>query len=141
HNTAARGLLHATPPFVDERRLLLESVAPLALIEAILRVPEEHERDLPIDVPGEHGYVLHCIEIAFWCAVHRPSLEEALIFLAEAGGDTDTNAAVAGALLGARHGETGIPPRWLDQLGRGSTRGVSEQAEGLIRGTSRDPTY
>jgi len=49
-----------------------------------------------------------------------PSLEEALIF-SRAGGDTDTNAAVAGALLGAREGEAAIPPRWLEQLG---TRGV-----------------
>jgi len=79
-------------------------------------VPWEQEGDLPISVGGEGGYVVHCVEIAFWCAMHRPSLEEALIFLAEAGGDTDTNAAVAGALLGARDGEASIPPRWLDQL-------------------------
>jgi ADP-ribosyl-[dinitrogen reductase] hydrolase len=63
--------------------------------------------------------------------VHRPSLEAALIFLVEAGGDTDTNAAVAGALLGARDGEAGIPPRWLDQLG--AAKGVSELAERLAR--------
>ncbi len=76
---------------------------------------------------------VHCVEVAFWCAVHRPSLEEALVFLVEAGGDTDTNAAVAGALLGARDGETGIPPRWLDQLGRANARGVSDLAERLVR--------
>jgi len=134
-NIAARELLHGNPRFVDETLRRLESVAPRALIEAIHRVPEEHERDLPIDVPGEHGYVLHCIEIAFWCAVHRPSLEEALIFLAEAGGDTDTNAAVAGALLGARDGEAAIPPRWLDQLEQG--RRIAALAERLF--LSRKP--
>ncbi len=32
------------------------------------------------------------------------------------GGDADTNGAVAGALLGARFGEGGIPTRWLDGL-------------------------
>ncbi len=32
------------------------------------------------------------------------------------GGDTDTNAAVAGALLGALVGEAGLPPAWLDRL-------------------------
>src|SRR5207302_2148162 len=122
--------------FVDDVVRRLADGAPRPLMEALRRVPWEEERDLPIARAGEYGYVVHCVEIAFWCAVHRPSLEEALIFLAEAGGDTDTNAAVAGALLGARHGETGIPPRWLDQLGRGSTRGVSELAERLIRGTS-----
>ena len=29
------------------------------------------------------------------------------------GGDTDTNAAIAGALLGAAHGRDAIPPRWI----------------------------
>jgi len=32
------------------------------------------------------------------------------------GGDADTNAAVAGALLGYRHGATKIPDRWLSSL-------------------------
>jgi ADP-ribosylglycohydrolase len=32
------------------------------------------------------------------------------------GGDTDTNAAVAGALLGALHGRAAIPDAWLDRL-------------------------
>src|SRR2546422_5985214 len=45
--------------------------------------------DLPIAVPGEYGFVLHCVEIAFWCAMHRPSLEDALIFLVEAGGRSE----------------------------------------------------
>jgi len=135
-NLAARELLHGNQYFIEEVLHRLQGAAPRVLIEAIRRVPWEPESDLPVAVPNEFGYAVHCVEIAFWCAVHRPSLEEALIFLVEAGGDTDTNAAVAGALLGARHGETGIPPRWLDQLGRGSTRGVSELAERLIRGTS-----
>ena len=32
------------------------------------------------------------------------------------GGDTDTNAAVAGALLGAAHGVDAITPTWLASL-------------------------
>ena len=32
----------------------------------------------------------------------------------EGGGDTDTNGAVAGAVLGARYGMSAIPERWLD---------------------------
>jgi ADP-ribosyl-[dinitrogen reductase] hydrolase len=131
-NLAARELLRGNQYFVEEVLHRLQGAAPRVLIEAIRRVPWEHESDLPLAVPNEFGYAVHCVEIAFWCAVHRPSLEEALVFLVEAGGDTDTNAAVAGALLGARDGETGIPPRWLDQLGRASTRGVSELAERLV---------
>ena len=131
-NLAARELLHGNQHFVEEVLHRLEGAAPRVLIEAIRRVPWEPESDLPLAVATGFGYVVHCVEIAFWYALHRPSLEEALIFLVQAGGDTDTNAAVAGALLGARDGETGIPPRWLDQLGRASTRGVSELAERLV---------
>ncbi|HEX9283635.1 MAG TPA: ADP-ribosylglycohydrolase family protein [Gemmatimonadales bacterium] len=131
-NLAARELLHGNPYFVEEVLHRVQGAAPRGLVEAIRRVPWEQESDLPIAVSGELGYVVHCVEIAFWCAMHRPSLEEALIFLAEAGGDTDTNAAVAGALLGARDGEAGIPPRWLDQLG--AAKGVSALAERLLRG-------
>lgn len=130
-NLAARELLHGNPYFVDEVLHRLRGVAPRPLVDAIQRVPWEQESDLPIAVPNGSGYVVHCVEIAFWCAVHRPSLEEALVFLAEAGGDTDTNAAVAGALLGARDGEAAIPVRWVDQLGRERAHGVSNLAERL----------
>ncbi len=135
-NLAARELLHGNQHFVEEVLHRLQG-APRTLIEAIQRVPWEQESDLPISVSGEAGYVVHCVEIAFWCGMHRPSLEEALIFLAEAGGDTDTNAAVAGALLGAREGEAAIPPRWLEQLG--PARGVSALAERLIQAASPKP--
>jgi len=136
-NLAARELLNGNPYFVEEVLHRLQGAAPRALVEAIRRVPWEQESDLPIAIAGEYGYVVHCVEIAFWCAVHRPSLEEALIFLAEAGGDTDTNAAVAGALLGARDGEAAIPPRWLDQLG--AANGVSRLAERLVQAAGRKP--
>src|SRR5213596_3437930 len=130
-NLAARELLHGNRYFVEEVLHRLADRAPRALLEAIRRVPWEEEGALPITVAREAGYVVHCVEIAFWCAVHRPSLEDALISLAQAGGDTDTNAAVAGALLGARDGETAIPPRWRDQLVNGA--GIAELAERLAR--------
>jgi ADP-ribosyl-[dinitrogen reductase] hydrolase len=130
-NLAVRELVHGNPYFVDEVVHRLEGAAPRPLLEAIRRVPWEAEGDLPLAVDGAYGFVVHCVEIAFWCAVHRPSLEEALIFLVEAGGDTDTNAAVAGALLGARDGEAGIPPRWLDQLGAAPR--VAALAERLVQ--------
>ena len=41
------------------------------------------------------------------------NFEEALISTVSAGGDTDTNAAICGALLGAALGRAAIPPRWI----------------------------
>jgi ADP-ribosyl-[dinitrogen reductase] hydrolase len=130
-NLAARELLHGNIYFVDEVLHKIGDRAPRVLREAIHRVPREGEADLPIAVRGEAGYVVHCVEIAFWFVTHDWALEDALMNLAQAGGDTDTNAAVAGALLGARYGEAGLPPRWVDQLV--GAQGIANLAEQLVR--------
>jgi len=130
-NLAARELLHGNIYFIEEVLHRIGDRAPRALRDAIHRVPRERESDLPIAVVGEAGYVVHCVEIAFWFVTHDRTLEEALVALAQAGGDTDTNAAVAGALLGARYGEAALPPRWIDQLV--GAQGIAKLAEDLVR--------
>ncbi len=130
-NLAARELLHGNIYFIDEVLHKIGDRAPRVLRDAIHRVPRESEADLPIAIAGEAGYVVHCVEIAFWFVTHDRTLEEALIYLAQAGGDTDTNAAVAGALLGARYGEVALPPRWLAQIV--GQEGIAKLAEELVR--------
>lgn len=95
---------------VLQRRGALEEV-----LAAVRRVPGERREDLPI-TGAAAGYAVHCMEIALWAAHHESSLEQALIWLVNAGGDTDTNAAVAGGLLGARDGEEAVPERWIAAL-------------------------
>jgi ADP-ribosyl-[dinitrogen reductase] hydrolase len=129
-NLAARELLHGNIYFIEEVLHRIGDRAPRVLREAIHRVPREGDGDLPIARAGEAGYVVHCVEIAFWFVTHDRTLEESLIYLAQAGGDTDTNAAVAGALLGARYGETALPPRWMDQLV--GAQGIGKLAEDLV---------
>lgn len=127
-NLAARELLHGNIYFIEEVLHRLKDGAPRQLLNAIRRVPWEEQEDLPIARPGEAGFVVHCVEIALWFATHGRGLEDALVYLAQAGGDTDTNAAVAGALLGARDGETAIPPRWLAEIvGRDRIQRLAEQ--------------
>jgi ADP-ribosylglycohydrolase len=46
------------------------------------------------------------------------------------GGDTDTNAAVAGALLGARDGVDDLPPQWLHRLADGDE--IRREADALV---------
>ena len=132
-NLAVRELLHGNIYFIDEVLHRIGDRAPRPLRDAIHRVPREGEGDLPIAVEREAGYVVHCVEIAFWFVTHDRTLEEALIYLAQAGGDTDTNAAVAGALLGARYGEVGLPPRWVDQIT--GAQGIAQLAERLVTAT------
>src|SRR5947207_3747194 len=133
-NLAARELLHGNIYFVDEVLHRMGDRAPRVLRDAIHRVPRESESDLPIAIAGEAGYVVHCIEIAFWFVTHDRTLEDALLSLVQSGGDTDTNAAVAGALLGARYGESALPPRWMNQIT--GAEGIAQLAQRLVIGTT-----
>jgi len=67
---------------------------------------------LPADYEKKAGWVLIALQNAFRCLMHE-ELEAALVGTIGHGGDTDTNAAVAGALLGAAHGREAIPSRWI----------------------------
>lgn len=62
------------------------------------------------------GHTLLAMQVGLWAAVTPLNFEDALIASVSAGGDTDTNAAVAGAVLGARYGASVIPQRWLDSI-------------------------
>jgi ADP-ribosyl-[dinitrogen reductase] hydrolase len=50
--------------------------------------------------------------LAFWEAAHAGTLEQGLLDVANRGGESGLNGAVAGALLGALHGEQALPPHW-----------------------------
>ena len=62
------------------------------------------------------GSVLLAMQNAFYQLLHAESFEEALVETVRCGGDTDTNAAICGALLGAIHGRDAIPDRWLQRI-------------------------
>ena len=62
---------------------------------------------------GEPGAVDVFAE-ALQCLANAPDAEEAIVASVSLGGDTDTRAAVAGALAGARWGVSALPQRWID---------------------------
>jgi ADP-ribosylglycohydrolase len=62
------------------------------------------------------GYVLQSFSIAIAAVLDPRSLEDVLVDVVRLGGDTDTNGAIAGGLLGARDGADGIPERWTRKL-------------------------
>jgi ADP-ribosylglycohydrolase/fructose-1,6-bisphosphatase/inositol monophosphatase family enzyme len=77
---------------------------------------EAAEREAPV-CDGEHqGFVLIALQNAFHALLHAPSLEEGVVATVRRGGDTDTNAAVAGALLGAVHGRSAVPSQWMQMV-------------------------
>jgi ADP-ribosylglycohydrolase len=66
----------------------------------------------PNELTEKQGWVLIAFQNAFRHLAAETSIEVALIETVHAGGDTDTNAAICGALLGAVQGCAAIPPRW-----------------------------
>ena len=78
------------------------------------------------------GHTLIALQAGLWAAVTSLKFEDALRQVVEAGGDTDTNGAVAGAVLGARYGASAIPGRWLDVVPeRDRIEGVADGLLGL----------
>lgn len=67
---------------------------------------------LPADFRSRQGWVLTALQNAFYRLRNSSSLEAALMATVACGGDTDTNAAITGALLGASVGVQAIPSRW-----------------------------
>jgi ADP-ribosylglycohydrolase/fructose-1,6-bisphosphatase/inositol monophosphatase family enzyme len=66
----------------------------------------------PKDFQHQMGWVLIALQNAFRHLAADTPLEPALIETVGSGGDTDTNGAIAGALLGAADGRASIPVRW-----------------------------
>jgi ADP-ribosylglycohydrolase/fructose-1,6-bisphosphatase/inositol monophosphatase family enzyme len=78
------------------------------VVEALERAPESP----PVCDGDTPGWVIVALRNAFHELLRAPSLEEGVVATVRRGGDTDTNAAVAGALLGAVHGREAVPAQW-----------------------------
>lgn len=75
-----------------------------AQVHAVVQEAVAFRRDRPREVEGaSRGWCLH----ALWCSLvslHFSRATEAIDYIVRLGGDTDTNASIAGSLLGARLG-------------------------------------
>jgi ADP-ribosyl-[dinitrogen reductase] hydrolase len=70
----------------------------------------------PVDGPDQ-GFCLYAAAVGLQAAVTGDGFEETLIQVVRLGGDTDTNGALAGALIGARDGsDAALPANWLARL-------------------------
>lgn len=66
---------------------------------------------------GASGYMYHTAPAVLQTWLRHPEdFRAGVIEVITAGGDTDTTAAILGALIGARVGSAGIPPEWLTGL-------------------------
>jgi poly(ADP-ribose) glycohydrolase ARH3 len=68
---------------------------------------------------GNRATAHESVPAAIYAAAAHESVEDAITFAVRCGGDTDTLAAMAGAIAGARTGASTIPTDWLDTLEQG----------------------
>ncbi|MFK0287119.1 ADP-ribosylglycohydrolase family protein [Streptomyces sp. NPDC090499] len=107
-------------------RVALSGADPLTAVpEALAAVhPGHRDRYATVLAPRWHpdlateynGAVWPCLGSAVWALRTTSSYEEAVRAAVDLGGDTDTVAAVTGALAGAVHGVGAVPERWTDVL-------------------------
>ncbi len=69
----------------------------------------------PVDGPDQ-GFCLYAAAIGLQALAGGEGFEPALRRVVSVGGDTDTNAAVAGSLVGAAVGRSALPDAWLSRL-------------------------
>jgi ADP-ribosylglycohydrolase len=85
-------------------------------------------RALELQDEDSVGYTLKTLAAGLWAYWHAKSFEEGLLEVVRAGGDADTNAAVACAILGAKYGFNAIPSEYTNGLIYG------EQLDSVVSG-------
>lgn len=71
--------------------------------------------NLELNQKDSIGYTLKAMAVAFW-ALKNTNFEDGILKIINEGGDADTNAAIAGSVLGAKYGFSAIPTRWVEEL-------------------------
>ncbi|WP_338651467.1 ADP-ribosylglycohydrolase family protein [Lysinibacillus sp. Y5S-8] len=87
-----------------------------AELNAYARIFEENflkiaERDI-----SSSGYIVHSLEAAIWCVGNSTTFKEAILRAVNLGEDTDTVAAITGAIAGMYKSMDEIPHEWLDKM-------------------------
>lgn len=104
----------ATPKDLYAR--VVERARSMHVDENLMRAITDAARKPPDDPVKQQGWVLIALQNALWQMLHARSLEKAVVDTVMRGGDTDTNAAICGALMGAVHGRDAIPSGWQETV-------------------------
>lgn len=80
------------------------------------RVFDLHRTTYTEEDINSSGYVVSTLEAALWCTLTTENYSECILKAVNLGSDTDTVAAVAGAMAGELYGMEGIPSEWYDGL-------------------------
>merc|ERR1712224_740564 len=79
------------------------------------------------------GYTYKPLGAACWAFVYAQSFKDAIQAITMEAGDADSNAVVAGALLGARLGFSSLPKEWLEQVPTEQTKWLESKTQAALQ--------
>ena len=84
--------------------------------EAIAKAEKNNLSGLSLGDAENLGYTIKALSAGLWAYYHAGSFEEGITKIIMEGGDADTNASVAGSILGARFGFSALPGYFIEGL-------------------------
>lgn len=100
------------------------------IVEFITLSKNPDIKALGLQEEGSIGYTLKTLAAGLWAYWHAETFKDGLLAVVNAGGDADTNAAVACSILGAKFGFNAIPTEYVDGLIYGDQ--LEEVANGMM---------
>lgn len=77
----------------------------------LLNLEKFKEKDI-----SSRGFVISTLTAVLWCFINTDNYKDCVLKAVNLGDDTDTVAAIAGALAGIKYGIESIPIEWMDNL-------------------------
>ncbi|KMT22880.1 ADP-ribosylglycohydrolase family protein [Clostridium cylindrosporum] len=100
----------------DEIKKIYSSEEDRETLRVFDRIIENNIALYPEEEIKSSGYVVDTLEAVFWAFLNGDDYKDAVLRAVNLGDDTDTIAALVGALAGIYHGYEDIPSEWLDAI-------------------------
>ena len=105
--TAYRNVINETMPYLNK----ITDNETMAKFDRLPNITTLNKNELK-----SGGYVIETIEASMWCFMNTQCYADAVLSAVNLGYDTDTTAAVTGAVAGLYYGTEGIPAEWINDL-------------------------
>jgi ADP-ribosyl-[dinitrogen reductase] hydrolase len=96
--------------------VLTDSMVQAKLQQAQFFIEQGTDPVLALSQIGTAGYVPETVGAAFYCLAATQSFQDAVVMAVKGGGDTDTTAAIVGAMAGTWYGLDAIPDQYKNQV-------------------------
>ncbi|MEV0178901.1 ADP-ribosylglycohydrolase family protein [Streptomyces sp. NPDC050625] len=87
-----------------------------ALREAVELAAQGTPTAEKVESLGEGWVAEQALAIGVYCALAEPRVKDALLLAVNHSGDSDSTGSICGNLLGARHGDVGLPHAWVERV-------------------------